>query len=371
MRSDTTVGVDPVVDRDTAGVAGSPEIAVAIFKKIAQAAIFVPDVSLVTPPDAKRPSPNPNVLLECGFAISRLDWDRVIMVMNTEFGEPAQLPFDLRGHRVVTYNCSDKLGADKTNERRSLEKKLTEAITTILLEQASIKDSEDRKNLDSFQTYAGEIQEKRLDILATRDAPITVSSDKLVCVHVVPFSAKTETTTIEVGRLDPQRTFLPPIGSTEFRDSFNTDGLLRYALDHDDSTAGYLKLFRSGVIETVGGTMTVKPGRPEGLHGPYFCKELVTFLEGTCRLYEELKIQPPITVLIVLLGVKRLLIPAEIGGVYVLTFGQDRIVLPPVQLLDLKADVRPLLRRSLDVLWQAAGVKVCSCYDADGKWSAR
>ena len=373
VRSDAAVGVDPVVDRDTAGVPGSPGIAAVIFNKIAQADIFVPDVSLVTSPDAERPSPNPNVLLELGFAISRLDWHRVVMVMNTAFGETALLPFDLRGHRLITYNCPDKPGTVKTDERRSLERKLTEAITAILLEQASIKDTEDRKNLDSFQAYAGELQVKRLDLLATGDAPITVSSDKLVCVHVVPFSAKTKETTIEVGRLDLS---LEPIGSREFsRNSFNTDGLLRYAPDHDhgDSRSGFLQLFRSGVIETVDSTMAVRrEGRPEGLPGSYFCKELVTFLEGTCRLYEELQIQPPISVLIAILGVKQLLIPAEIGvhAYYTRHFGQDRIVLPPVHLPDLKADVRPLLRKSLDVLWQAAGAQACSCYDADGNWSA-
>ena len=59
VRSDATVDVDPVIDRDTAGVAGSPRIAAVIFEKIAQADVFVPDVSLVTPPDAKRPTPNP------------------------------------------------------------------------------------------------------------------------------------------------------------------------------------------------------------------------------------------------------------------------------------------------------------------------
>ena len=375
VRSDATVDIDPVIDRDTAGVAGSPSIAAVIFEKIARADIFVPDVSLVTPPDAKRPSPNPNVLLELGFAISRLDWDRVVMVMNTAFGGPALLPFDLRGHRVVTYNCSDKPGAVNTDERRSLEKKLTEEITAILLEQASKKATEDRKNQDSFQAYTGKLQKERLDLLAMGDTPIPVSSDKLVCIHVVPFSAKTKKTTIEVGRLDPQRTSLAPIGSREFRDSFNTDGLLRYVPDHGDTRSGYLQLFRNGVIETIDSTMAEMPeGRPDGLPGPYFCKELVKFLEGTCRLYEELQIQPPVSVLIAILGIKKLLIPAETGvgsAYYVRPFGHDRIVLPPVQLLDLKADVRPLLRKSLDVLWQTAGAPACSCYEADGKWNIR
>ena len=200
-------------------------------------------------------------------------------------------------------------------------------------------------------------------------------SEQLVCVHAVPFDAKTGTTTIDVGRLDPQRTYLAPFGSTGFNSTFNADGLLRYVPEPDGSTSGFLQLFRNGVIESVDSSMMMGRGiRSDGLPGPYFCKKLVTFLDGACRLYEELQIQPPIAVLIALLGRKlRLLVPAhEIGGSahYVRVFAEDRIVLPPVQLVDLTADVRPLLRRSLDVLWQAAGVEACSCYTADGKWCA-
>ena len=86
--------------------------------------------------------------------------------------------------------------------------------------------------------------------------------------------------------------------------------------------------------------------------GPSFCETLVTFLDGTCRLYEELQVRPPLSVLIALLGVKGsgLLIPAREFGdsaCYGKVFNQNRIVLPPVQLVDLKADVRPLLRISV------------------------
>ena len=375
VRSDASVGVDPVIDRDTAGVAGSPGIAATIFAKIAKADIFVPDVSLVTSHHAKRHSPNPNVLLELGFAMSQLSWDRVVMVMNTAFGDPARLPFDLRGHRVVTYKCSDEPGTIKTGEQRALEKKLTDAITAILRERASRRNAEDRKHLDSLQSAAVEFQTQRLERLAAGHAPVTMSSGQLVCVHVVPFDAKMGTTTIDVGRLDPQGTSLPPFGSTGFNRTFNTDGLLRYVPERDGSTSGFLQLFRNGVIESVDSSMMIGRGkRSDGLPGPYFCKTLVTFLDGACRLYEELQIQPPISVLMALLGEKlRLLVPAhDVGGsgYYVENFAEDQIVLPPVQLVDLKADIRPLLRRSLDALWQAAGAEACSCYTDDGKWSA-
>ena len=326
VRSDASVGIDPVVDRDTAGVPGSPGIAATIFAKIADADIFVPDVSLVTSHHAKRPSPNPNVLLELGFAMSQLSWDRVVMVMNTAFGDPTRLPFDLRGHRVVTYNCSDELGTIKTGEQRALEKKLTDAITAILREQASRRNAEDRNNLESHQANAVEFQAQRLERLAAGSPPITMPSEQLVCVHAVPFDAKTGTTTIDVGRLDPQRTYLAPFGSTGFNSTFNADGLLRYVPEPDGSTSGFLQLFRNGVIESVDSSMMMGRGiRSDGLPGPYFCKKLVTFLDGACRLYEELQIQPPIAVLIALLGRKlRLLVPAHEIGAAPITSGFSR-----------------------------------------------
>ena len=239
------------------------------------------------------------------------------------------------------------------------------------------EDTEYRKNLASLRADAAEFQVKRLDLLAAGDAQTAVSSDKLVCVHVVPFDAIAEATTLDIGRLDPECTFPAPIGSTgrdRLFNSFNIDGLLRSAAEPDNSTPGFLQLFRNGIIETVDSRMMVGRGRKDGLPGPSFCETLVTFLDGTCRLYEELQVRPPLSVLIALLGVKGsgLLIPAREFGdsaCYSKVFNQNRIVLPPVQLVDLKADVRPLLRISLDALWQAVGEQTCSCYDVNGKWN--
>src|SRR3990167_5443512 len=69
IASDDTVAVEPVVDRDTQGVAGAPDIASTIFAKITAADIFVADVSIINRPKKGRPTPNPNVLIELGYAM--------------------------------------------------------------------------------------------------------------------------------------------------------------------------------------------------------------------------------------------------------------------------------------------------------------
>lgn len=105
IRDDDTIEVEPVIDRDTAGIAGSPDIVRTILEKIDRSEACVCDVSIITE-GATRSIPNPNVLVELGYAIKSLGWERIIMVMNTAFGGPEQLPFDLRTRRCLTYNMA-------------------------------------------------------------------------------------------------------------------------------------------------------------------------------------------------------------------------------------------------------------------------
>lgn len=120
--------IRPVIDRDTAGLEGTPNIADSIFTKIASSDAFIADVSIVNAGEG-RPSPNPNVLVELGYAIGKLGWSRVLLVQNTAFGAPDDLPFDLRGRRTVTYHAPE--GADKAAVRKQLQQRLTPAIKAI------------------------------------------------------------------------------------------------------------------------------------------------------------------------------------------------------------------------------------------------
>ena len=88
IREDDSIKVEPVVDRDTAGVPGSPDIATTIFEKIDASQVFVCDVSIINDQEKARPTPNPNVLIELGYALSVLTSERVLMVI----GDPSHFP---------------------------------------------------------------------------------------------------------------------------------------------------------------------------------------------------------------------------------------------------------------------------------------
>lgn len=102
--------------QDTQGVPGTPDIAATIFAKIESCKVFVCDVSLVLTGEKSkggtRLCPNPNVMLELGYAMKALGQDRILMVCNTAFGRIEDLPFDLRGKRPVPYRAQGTDEAD-------------------------------------------------------------------------------------------------------------------------------------------------------------------------------------------------------------------------------------------------------------------
>jgi hypothetical protein len=117
-----------ILDEATSKESGSPEIAPTILKKILKADIFVCDVSIINSTGESKKTPNPNVLIELGFAVAILGWERILMLFNKAYGELNDLPFDLDRKRVKMYTIKDK--NDKSNIG-TLTSYFKEAIGTI------------------------------------------------------------------------------------------------------------------------------------------------------------------------------------------------------------------------------------------------
>ena len=90
-------------DRDTLGLLGSPDISSSIFDKIKKCTLFIADISNITS-SANRSIPNPNVLIELGYAINILGWEKIICFFDINTGSIEQLPFDIRQKRILAFN---------------------------------------------------------------------------------------------------------------------------------------------------------------------------------------------------------------------------------------------------------------------------
>lgn len=103
------------IDRDTKSEIGTPNILESIFKKIDRSKIFIADISIINSDSSGRKCPNPNVLVELGYAARVLGWERVFCFYNTDYGSIEELPFDLRQRRPIQYSLKDKNKSEVRN----------------------------------------------------------------------------------------------------------------------------------------------------------------------------------------------------------------------------------------------------------------
>lgn len=137
----------PRLDSDTQNRSGTPQIAGTIFDKIDQCGVFLADLTFVGRSEAQdeqqaRCLPNPNVLLELGYAAARIGWERIICVMNKSNGNPEDLPFDLRHRRwPICYDLPIPNKDQIKSERERLSTKLEFAIrSTLQAEHSRVQD---------------------------------------------------------------------------------------------------------------------------------------------------------------------------------------------------------------------------------------
>lgn len=99
------------VESDMRGVSGSQDIPNTLFRKIDACDIFLTDINLVNSSLHREDSfsPNPNVLIELGYAAAKLNWDRVILLFNADIYKIEQLPFDIRQRVILWYKSEDLL----------------------------------------------------------------------------------------------------------------------------------------------------------------------------------------------------------------------------------------------------------------------
>ena len=130
ISADPTVGIRVRIDADTEGVHGHCPVTETILKKIAGCDAFVPDLTFIASTEAGKLIPNPNVMLEYGYALDARSFSVMIPVMNTAYGAAKELPFDM-GHLRFPVRY-DLPAMAKNAERRVVRKALTEELEKII-----------------------------------------------------------------------------------------------------------------------------------------------------------------------------------------------------------------------------------------------
>lgn len=223
INSDDSFSMIPFLDRDTMGESGSPDISSTIFEKIDKCNVFICDISIVNSSCINsRITPNPNVLIELGYAIAKLGWKKIILIMNVAYGKVETLPFDLRGRRVLPYQMSSD-SIDKSTERKKVTSILKDGIKEILLH---FEDNND--NTSQIQQVSKEIEENaqsKLKII------LNISSN----VQKNQLLQKETEKNIKINRYDLAVLFSREISSNVLRNQYLTK-IANYSIEKKDIT---------------------------------------------------------------------------------------------------------------------------------------
>ena len=231
LKKDPDVQESPrELTKDTSGTAGSPDIVYEILAKIRAAEVCVFDVSIIAE-NKVRKLPNPNVMIELGYALRHHPFQRILMVFNTATGDPKELPFDLGFKRALTYQTVEGDGVDRSKERGGLasllaahlklvfehneENRFTPAEVEFFLAvynnarvflnlRAELEDRNLRPHSEWLRQEAGSIGDTLRD-LATDDAAqqhLEIADDLKACA----------------GKLDEVKAWLPRIGAHAYQE---------------------------------------------------------------------------------------------------------------------------------------------------------
>ena len=272
---DVTEAERPGIDQDTAGVMGSPVIADTIFRKIREARVVVADVTLVgravrgnRGKRAKRLI-NSNVALEVGYAIGIHNSDEVLLkVMNTHYGLPGELPFDL-AHRRWPVQFQLAPDADETQREKAL-RALAAELKSILTEYIarSRPPPEPFSPTPSTVNPAWYWSENQALVRVNSWNPggqtqdFTYRNDQpLIYLHVWP-REKVPTLTAEILN-DYAKSVIEPLCGTPsgWSHERNKFGEIAFAFEADHSLASTTQVFSTGEIWGVNHRL-LRQGRP-------------------------------------------------------------------------------------------------------------
>ena len=116
------------IEMDSRNESGTPDLVNSIFTKIDNCDIFIADISIINHNSKERLVPNPNVLLELGYAAKTIGWSNIICIYNLEYSAIESLPFDIQHRKPLTYNTCTNI----SEARKMVEKMLQSSIESII-----------------------------------------------------------------------------------------------------------------------------------------------------------------------------------------------------------------------------------------------
>jgi len=204
----------------------------------------------------------------------------------------------------------------------------------------------------------------RLLRISSGETPVPMTEGGKIVLHIIPLDTFQMPANFNLAALTKDLGRLIPRNYPSAAHRFNFDGLLIYRA-RPGPTYSYVQVFRNGSIEFV--DVLVTPDDPVIPVG--YERELLSNLPRFVSNQKELGVDPPLFIMLSLLGVKNCTMPLRWSFEERHPIGRDNLVIPEVMVENFEFDQAELMRPLFDTVWNAAGFPRSMNYDEKtGKW---
>lgn len=218
-------------------------------------------------------------------------------------------------------------------------------------------------------------RDDRIARIIADETPVPLDPSPKIVLHVLPITSFEPATSLDVTILDSMKEKLLPVFSHGGSFRYNFDGFLAYGSHSGRPTCpSYLQIFRNGSIEAVEASLLEEWNGNKIIPSPAYEQEIIIALDKYLKLESDLEYEPPIFVLLSLLGVKGYSMGVGRGQFPFhdpKLIDRDVLLLPDIIIEDYSSKASDVLRSAFDAVWQAAGWDCSRNYDNDGKWGGR
>ncbi|HET6514148.1 MAG TPA: ATP-binding protein [Thermodesulfovibrionales bacterium] len=212
---------------------------------------------------------------------------------------------------------------------------------------------------------------ERLAILSADEGPIKIEAQGRLILHVIPLSAFSYTSALDVKQIFNHHSFFRPISSMGYNHQFNFDGVL--IVRDGDKCYGYTQIFRNGIIEATKASLVREHEGMKVIPSLSFDNYIFEVLPGYLNGLRALDIPPPLVVMISLqevygafLGVTNSIYDFDSR----IKFNKSELLLPEIMIDDYgsEQDYQKSMKPAFDALWNAAGYAASKYFNEKDIW---
>jgi hypothetical protein len=232
---------------------------------------------------------------------------------------------------------------------------------------------------ESLPEKVRRFRDERIARIVADETPTPLPQRPKIVLHLLPIASLDPTARVDLAVLMRQNLLQKPINPGDgWSPRFNLDGFLVHS---DAGTprmpVTYLQVFRNGALEAVESRLIsynnennpFQPKEPQNLFSSIVCERtLIVALDGFLKVEKVLGMEPPVFVMLSLVGVTGYRILSEwTQNQASYQFDRDVLLLPEAMMESFDEPSDKLLQSSFDAIWNAAGYERCRHYK-DGRW---